>query len=317
MKKFLLIFILCLAAIIQTNDQLSLLCNQNILKDCQKVQGILFAHQFKKVYFKTSDNIKICALFLDQSKTKEIKGTIVYCAGFYPGTKEGMTSFFTLLADQPYNFLFFDARGHRESEGSLFSYESLRNYGSCEYQDIIATIQFLNQYNDTNNINPNIIVHAICSGTFHSIKAIHALQNNKINHHVKGIIFDSGWLKINDIMESTIRAQSHSVFQKTYFSALEGIIQTIVIWIYHLFLKQHHALVQPIDDIITTINCPIFFIHCINDPFVPFQPIKTFTQKHQCPHCWWIQHDSHANYHLENQQVYTEKIKQFLTQILE
>ena len=98
------------------------------------------------------------ALFLDQSEKKDIKGTIIYCAGFYPGKKEGMTTFFAMLHDQPYNFLFFDARGHGESEGCFLdpyqpitTSQNFAHYGKFEHLDIIAAIEYIGNYNKQKN----------------------------------------------------------------------------------------------------------------------------------------------------------------------
>lgn len=44
-----------------------------------------------------------------------------------------MTTFYAMLKDEPYNFLFFDARCHNESSGSLFTYDYLKQYTLSEY----------------------------------------------------------------------------------------------------------------------------------------------------------------------------------------
>ena len=291
------------------------LLNESFLQNSQQAQKLLEQHGFKKIFFKTNDNLKLCALFLDQSKQKKVNATILYCAGFYPGTKEGMSSFYTLLADQPYNFLMFDARGHQESNGSLFSYQALKNYGNSEYQDVIAAIQFLNQYNKSHKINPNIIIHGICSGAFHSIKACNQLQKVDCNtlQHVKGIIFDSGWLEVIDIVEPTICAEIHKRFCNSWFSWLIKPLCLISLNLYRWILKSYHSTIIGISTTINEISCPIFFIHCIDDPYVPIKPVQDKVQDHQFPFFWWIEHDSHANFHVKEPDIYAQKIKEFLT----
>ena len=318
MKTAFLLFNLVSILSIYPSNNLSQLFDTTTLKNSAAAQQILLSHGFKKTCFTTQDNFKICGLFLDQSPTKNIKGTILYCAGFYPGTKEGMASFYALLADQPYNFLFFDARGHQESDGSLFSYSNLKQYGSSEYQDIVAAINYLYTYNKERHITDSIIIHGICSGAFHSIKALEHLQKTNCPHcgTVKGIIFDSGWLRLVDIVEPIIQAEAQNHFKNSYFSWLATPISFLITQFYRFALKHHHLKIDNIKQSLTSMTCPIFFIHCTNDPYVPITPIKTLAQQLNHPHSWWITHDSHATYHLKQQELYTQKIKEFLNLIL-
>ena len=325
MKKAVLIFTLLSTLYIQANKELpesndlSQLFNTSILRTSGKVQEILLSHGFKKVCFKTKDDFKICGLFLDQSKKMKIKGTILYCAGFYPGTKEGMTSFFALLADQPFNFLFFDARGHQESDGKLLSYQNIKQYGSSEYQDIIATIDFLHTYNTEHKLSQDIIIHGICSGAFHCMKAIdHLAKTNCAQcNNIKGIIFDSGWLKLSDIVEPTLCAEVKHRFKNTYFSWLIKPTCWITEQFYRLVFKSHHLKLDSIEKSIQNISCPIFFIHCTRDPYVPVKPVQEIAQQVKYPHSWWIEHESHGTYHLKEQQEFKKKLQDFLNTVAE
>lgn len=285
------------------------------LTDSKKIQNLLFEQGFKKYFFKSEDHIKLCGLLLDQSKEKNIQATILYCAGFYPGTKEGMSSFYALLADQPYNFFMFDARGHQESDGSLFSYQAIKNYGTYEYQDIIGALKFLNQYNKQHNITQNIIIHGICSGAFHSIKACSCLKNTDFDtiKNVKGIIFDSGWLEVVDIVEPTICAEISKRFANGWFSWIVKPLCFIGLYTYRWLFKQYHTTIAGINSTIHDITCPIFFIHCTHDPYVPIRPVQKKVIHDQFPYFWWIEHDSHANFHVIEPSIYAEKIKTFLT----
>lgn len=302
----------------KSNSDMSQLFDTAILKNSAAVQQILTSKGFKKICFTTKDNFKICASFLDQSKSKKVKGTILYCAGFYPGTKEGMTSFYAMLSNQPYNFLFFDARGHQESNGSLFSYANLKQYGSSEYQDILAAINFLQKYNAEHKISQNIVIHGICSGAFHSLKAIDHLQktNDPDLSSIKGIIFDSGWLRLTDIVEPTMHAETQSYFKSSYFSWLAKPVSYLIRLFYRCVLKNHHSKIEDIENCLKNAKCPIFFIHCTNDPYVPIAPIQTMAQELSKHDSWWITHDSHATYHLKQQDLYSQKIQGFLHKVL-
>lgn len=311
-----LLFMLLTSTIIAVQFREPLL-DGNILQDPNKVQEILKEHGFKKISFTTTDHLKLYGLLLDQSKSKNIQGTIIFCAGFYPGTKEGMSSFYTLLKDQPYNFLIFDARGHQESQGSLFSYQSLKNYGTCEFQDIVAAIQFLNEYNQAHQIPSSIIIHGICSGAFHTIKALQYLNkmNNNQTSTIKGIIFDSGWLRVSDIVEPTICAEITKRLKNSWFSWLITPLCYFSLQFYRLTLKHHHYNIAGIVHDISEISCPIFFVHCIDDPYVPIKPIQTLVQDCCYPNSWWIHHNSHANFHMKEPEAYKRKIIDFLEKI--
>lgn len=308
-RSTLLFFFISIVHLIQSND----LLQPNILQNSLHVQEILQNKGFKKVFFTTPDNIKLCGLYLDQSNTKQVKATILYCAGFYPGTKEGMSSFYTLLDDQPYNFLLFDARGHHESEGKLFSYNLLKQYGAQEYQDIIAAINFLNQHNSQHQIAPSIVIHGICAGAFHSIKAC----TKCTNQNIKGIIFDSGWLQVKDIVEPTICAEIHKRLHNSLFQWLIQPLCYIFLQWYRLTLKHHHNKIEGIEQQIQQISCPILFVHNIADPYVPINPIQTLVTQANYPHSWWIDHASHADFHIKQPEIYKEKIMQFLKKIQE
>lgn len=317
---YLKIFFIAIANITQLNTSIDFslkspeLLNPKFLENNINVQKTLEAKGFKKYFFQTSDNLKLCGLLQDVSKSKKIKATIIYCAGFYPGRKEGMASFFTLFENEPYNFLLFDARGHNESEGSLFSYQNLKNYGTCEYQDIVAAVNFLNNYNLKHNITQNIIIHGICSGAFHSVKALDFLQNQDCNQskNIKGIIFDSGWLEVTDIVEPTICAEIKKNLNGGWFSWLIKPLCYLTIKFYQLTLKGYHKNVTGICNNMKKVSCPILFVHCINDPYVPILPIQKFVETSACKHSWWIQHSSHANFHMHKPEEYKKKIMNFL-----
>lgn len=287
------------------------------LRNLPQTQERLFNRGFKKVYFTTTDNMKLCGLLLDQSATKKITHTIIYCAGFYPGNKEGMSSFYALVADQPYNVLLFDARGHNESEGSLWSYRNLQKYGTVEYLDIVAAVNFVNQYNQKHNINPDIIIHGICSGAFHTIKALDHMTKQSCPECkvIKGIVFDSGWLRISDVIETTIQAEVQKQLKNSYFSWFTRPLTYLIHTLYSITLKKHHDAQPDINDAIKKITVPIWFVHCQNDPYIPIQPMQQCLQACSTKLYWWITHDSHANYHMTKHEEYQEKLLAFLQKL--
>lgn len=317
MNRFRFFIVALATSILSANFENNPLLNKDGLTTSSQIQEILLQRGFKKIFFTTEDNIKLCGLFLDQSTTKKVKGTILYCAGFYPGVKEGMSSFYTLVEDLPYNFLLFDARGHHESEGSLFSYNNLKQYGSCEYQDIVTAIKFITTYNKQHNISENIVIHGICCGAFHSIKACNYLQSENCAEckNIKGIIFDSGWFKLCDIAELTIKADIEKRLKNSWFSWLIKPFTFVTLQWYRLTLKHYHCKVEGISESIQNIPCPIWFVHCMNDPYVPFDPIQKLVSEKKYPHSWWIEHNIHANYHAVKPDEYRTRLIDFLNSL--
>ncbi len=302
----------------QTSDTLALLSNTAILKNSSKVQNILHNHGFKKVFFTTKDHINICGLFLDQSKKyqNKLKGTIIFSAGFYPGTKEGMATFYAMMQDQPYNFLFFDARGHNESSGPLWSFTYLKQYGSSEYLDILSAIEYLNNYNKKHEINPSIILHGVCSGAFHNIKALYKMQRKQLDtKNIKGIIFDSGWSCVEEIVEPTIQAEIKHMLQDSYFYILQKPLTYLITKLYQWTLKKHHKNIESIQEATPAITCPCLFIHSTHDSYAPIKPVQLFAQTIPKATIWWDDSHSHATCHLKKQQQYNEILKKFLDQM--
>ena len=315
MKKLIAIAVLFMQPCIQANNLLKQLSNTSILKNKQQVQSIMMEAGFKKVFFKTKDDYKIAALYLDKSQTslKPVKGTIIFAAGFYPGTKEGMATFYAMLEKEAYNFLFFDARCHSESSGSLLNYNYMKQYGTYEYLDIIAAIEWLNLQNTTGNISPSIILHGVCAGAFHAVKATSYMQHQQhpLQKHIKGIIFDSGWAALSEIAEPTITAEINKTLQHTCIKNLRKPTIFIVNKLYEWTLKKYFCNVETINNHIAKINCPILFIHSLGDDYAPVQPVLTLAKSAQKATTWLDNSSSHATCHLKQQTQYIEQIKQF------
>lgn len=305
--------------LITQTPQLTDLSNTTILKNRDLTQKILSHFGFEKIYFTTSDNYKLCGLFLDQSKThkEQIKGTIIFTAGFYPGTKEGIASFYQMFANLPYNFFFFDARCHNESEGRLISYHYLKNYGQYEHRDISAAIKYLERYNQEKSINPNIFLLGLCSGAYHSVKSAYDLSqtNPQTYQRIKGIIFDSGWNSINEIAEPIIAAELHKRLKDSYLYILFKPLSWLLTGIYKLFFKTHHEQVNSINEIIQHIECPILFIHSQQDKHISIEPVKNIASYAKKPTCWWANSESHGTCHLKHQPEYIFQVQQFLDQV--
>src|SRR5258706_8981366 len=114
-KNYFIFTIILLPFSLHCTENLDLFYATSFLKNYSAVQACLKAHGFKKITFQTPDNLTIHGLFLERPHAT---CNVIVCAGWLPGKQEGMATFYASLP-QHCNILFFDARGHGNSEGPL------------------------------------------------------------------------------------------------------------------------------------------------------------------------------------------------------
>lgn len=292
--------------------------NTKFLHNVPAVEKVLKAHGFLEVNFKTDDNLMINAIMLDKSKTCDVTATILSCPGFTPGRKEGMSTLYAMLQDQPYNFMFIDFRGHGKSDGEFLTFNGFKHYGESEYFDVIASLQFIINYNKQHNITQNIIIHGLCSGAFHTIKAIADLRKSNPQAYdcIKGIIIDSGWPSITDIVETVTHAESTEQCKSYYVPFLQPFAAYLMLTVYNFFFKESHCKQEPIINAIGDIDQPILFIHAEQDLYVPLHnvyPLITATKK---PTTWFVKESSHVSSHFKHKEEYTHKMQQFIQSVV-
>lgn len=290
----------------------------NFLRNSAAVEKVLKQEDFFEVEITTQDNLKLCAIMLDQSNEQTIQTTIISCPGFVPGKKEGMTTLYAMFKEYPYNFIFLDLRGHGKSEGELLTYSGIKHYGEFEYLDIVATIQFTIKYNQEHNINENIIIHGLCSGAFHSIKALHYLQQYDKQSYdcVKGLIFDSGWPSVPDIVESTLTSEANKRCTECNVSCLAYPLSCSIVGIYNYFFKPYHCNQASIAQAMNDIDLPILFIHAENDPYIPIHHVYPLVKQANKPTSWFIKESTHAAHHLKHKDEYKIQMEQFIQSVL-
>ncbi len=275
--------ILFATALISSNTELSIdFYDVNFLRNSPVVEKILKERGFFEVDFKTHDNLMINAIMLDQSASQEITATIISCPGFVPGNKEGMSTLYAMLEDQPYNFIFIDSRGHGKSEGELLTFKGIKHYGEKQYLDMIATIQFIAQYNKKHNISQNIIIHGLCAGAFHTAKAVADLE----------------------------RCKSYGV------PYLQPYLAYIMHGVYNTFFKASHTTQVRLHKAIKEIDQPIFFIHAEQDDYVPIHNVYPLIKVAKYPSSWFVKDSSHVNNHLQHKEKYTDQMQQFIQSVL-
>jgi len=290
----------------------------NFLRNSPVVEKILKERGFFEVDFKTHDNLMINAIMLDQSASQDITATIISCPGFVPGNKEGMSTLYAMLEDQPYNFIFIDSRGHGKSEGELLTFKGIKHYGEKQYLDMIATIQFIAQYNKKHNISQNIIIHGLCAGAFHTAKAVADLKNSDPETYscIKGIILDSAWPAIVDIADTLVEAESVERCKSYGIPYLQPYLAYIMHGVYNTFFKASHNTQVRLHKAIKEIDQPIFFIHAEQDDYVPIHNVYPLIKVAKYPSAWFVKDSSHVNNHLQHKEKYTDQMQQFIQSVL-
>jgi len=332
MKKRFLFLAFSFFAVTNSNEidhawQHSPYFNTNFLSKYDLVEQTLIKQGgFEPVTFTSSDGLNLCGLLLQKPQAE---GTIIFCAGFCPGRKEGQAPIYAMLPAQ-YNILFFDARGHAGSEG--FFWRTMNQYGKHEYKDVLGAISFVEK-----NIGGPIVLYGVCAGAFHATHALIELekQNKREQSGIEGLIFDSGFgsaLQItqSDALNYHIREKflprqlgwyanknkiKKTLLYKTsaYFLTRFAKVATKLLWIRGV--KNIEAETNLFDKI-HQIGCPIFFIHCKNDNYAPFESIVQLSENVSLKKCWWLEDSSHALHAIKHKVKYREQFLEFLDSVL-
>jgi pimeloyl-ACP methyl ester carboxylesterase len=288
--------------------------NVTFLRNSPAVEKVLKAKGFFEVDLTTKDNLQINTIMLDRSKDVDVSATIISSPGFVPGRKEGMTTLYAMLEEQPYNFIFIDSRGHGKSQGELLTLNGIKQYGESQYLDVVATAQFVAKYNKELGIKPDIILHGLCAGAFHTIKAMGYLKKHDLETYncIKGIIFDSGWPAIVDIAETVVSAEAASRCKEYSVPFLEKYASYFIVQFYRFFFKEQHSKQESINQAMSEIDQPILFIHADNDLFTPVHHVYPLIATAKKPVTWFVKDSSHVANHLKHKEKYTEQMQQFI-----
>ena len=182
--------------------------NKKFLVNYDAVKKELLAnHGFVQVQFLSEDGIKLEGLLRTKANAK---CTVISCSGFFPGRMEGMATLHRLLPDDC-NILFFNARGHGNSEG--FFKATILKYGNVEYKDVIGAIDYAHKQSPA-----PIFIHGICIGAFHATHALANLQQRNLleQYNVKGFIFDSGFGSLAKISNALKYDLDHKIIPKMF-----------------------------------------------------------------------------------------------------
>jgi pimeloyl-ACP methyl ester carboxylesterase len=292
----------------------------------QVQESLIKEEGFQEVYFTTSDGMTLQGLL---RLRPEARYSVIFCAGFQPGRKEGLASFIKMVSPDC-NILFFDTRGHGKSSGDFWSLSYLSQYGLHEYKDIVAAIEYMHSRADV-----DIILHSICVGSFHAARALINLEQLQLReqYRIRGFIFDSG---IISIMKSRYIPYEHmrtkllpaflistlykndtkkSVQERYVYKACwlcTAPLLQLLIWSLSHKLPNFES-TTTIWNKIQTIECPIFFIHASEDSYSPINDIQCLASQANYSTCWWVEHSEHTINHLKHTDEYRERLNKFIT----
>ena len=320
LKTCLFSFLIIISSATQSTNLKDKLYSTSFLKQHTTVRQELIKEGFAEITFISEDGLKLSGLFLSRPNAQ---CNVIACAGFYPGKKEGMATFYSLLPDNC-NILLFDARGRGDSEGPLL--RELPWYGINEYKDITGALSYLNQENDL-----PIFLIGLCSGAFNAAQAlIHLEKDDKTAaSKIKGLIFDSGWRSIikttrsssiNNINQAILLLlkplyKKNQIAKNSYpykiLSTCNSYCSTIIHSLCAMPIFSLHDHITNLTDKIHTISSPIFFIHSYND-YIRIEEAKHLSKFALNKQCWWIKNSPHACHHLAQKEAYKEKLTAFI-----
>jgi len=321
--KFPFFFIVFASFYCHGNQEIEDFYSTSFLRNYKAVRTSLRHAGFQKITFKTSDNFKLSGLFLARP---DATCTVIICAGWRPGRKEGLATFYDLLPTYC-NILLFDARGRGESEGSFLG--KIWQYGINEYRDIAAAISWTNK----NNTLPIILI-GFCSGAFNAVHALIHLQNRYITSHVKGLVFDSGWGSVSDVTASATFANIQecliAVFKYIYGN--KEIVKKSFIFklsnkcAHYLCNLSHFLFIQPwikqyksrtsLFNKINYLNTAVFFIHSYDDQHADIYNVIKLSKLTPFKKCWLLKKSYHTCHHLIHKELYKEKLIAFIDSVI-
>ena len=322
-QKFVLLWGLAVPAIFMANGEKNCYFNTVFLSNYDKVKRHLVKHDgFINGFLTTHDALKINYLWLKRSYARY---TVIFSGGFWPGRKEGLATFYKIFPEDC-NLLFFDARGHGGSEGSLL--QSMWRYGTYEPQDVMAAIAWVHAQTEL-----PIIVFGLCAGAFHSTHALLKMHRQHIlaQHQVKALIFDSGWRSPTEVSETTfpsewrkrVRKQTAQMpllirvaAEKTVGWPVAKSLEFFIRWGISPWYWRHDRSIN-LSKKIGQLPIPILYIHSLDDTYAHIGPIKALARNSQQSSTWWIKEPSgHAIHHLKHTVQYRATLKSFLSQII-
>lgn len=282
------------------------LFNTQFLSNPDAVADFLVEKGFDKITIQ-SENLSLEGFFLNRAGNK----TVIAIAGFLPGKITGMATLYELLPES-YNILLINLRGKGNSDGRL-ALLRLWRYGVDEYKDVCAAIQFAHEKAP----QAKIIIHGICAGGFHAMKALAHLHdsNHSLYSTVEHAIIDSSFPSIEETGRTALCAEIEKQCRPLPLGSI--IAQPLKLF----YLCLNYSIISPLmrlnsDEITITRemirkashNCKFVFIHGIRDSYAPIEKIQALIA-HMDSGKYSVHYfdtHSHASLHLKFKNVYKE-----------
>ncbi len=293
--------------------------NTAFLRDPSQVRVALLDEGFEEGDFQTEDDVSIHYLW---KQRKNARVTMICCAGFFPGKKEGVASLYPMMPDDT-NIMFFDARGHGQSGGSC---KKVWRYGLDEYKDIVGAVAHAHEQDDC-----PIVLWGTCSGSFNAAHAVHHMaRNKKINEYkVKGLVFDSGWASYHKVSYSGPTSEANEQIRwlistclgkncvSRKLSAGCEKVTSLFLALVHRYLYtpmiSGYESATNLYDKISEIPIPVLYIHSEDDSYVDIEEARKLAKQTPQSTEWWIQEPSkHACHLLKHKRPYRKQLLDFI-----
>ena len=293
--------------------------NTDILGQPEKVAQLLLEKGFQRINIPSGEHT-LEAFFLNRNA----QITVISVAGFFPGKTTGMATLYELLPENC-NILLVNLRGKGNSTGRL-ELCKLWRYGVDEYQDVCAAIKFCSEKSSQSSI----IVHGICAGAFHAIRAVHHLstENPALYKRVVGIIIDGGFASIEPMAQTALPETFMKICGKgTVGSYLNPIVGRALCAAYAPvrccviapLMSQYHEALTITPQMMKEVSqsCKFLFLHGKKDRLAPLENLQPLIDAVPENMRTLVTFDtsSHAVLHLKFTDTYQNALHQFLQNV--
>jgi hypothetical protein len=305
MLQVLLFFsVFSIQSAVSTVSHESPLFNTGFLSDPERVSSHLEEKGFYRVSV-SSNGPTLEGFFLNRKGEK----TVIAVAGFLPGKITGMATLYELIPDT-YNILLVNLRGKGNSDGRTSLY-TLWRYGVDEYRDVCAAIEFAHAQLP----HASIIMHGICAGGFHVMKAIaHLAQHNKqLYNSIEHAVIDSSFSSIIKTGRTAICGEIDKQCRRLYCGSIFACTLKATYLAFNITVASPLMYMNSSELIITPAmlqraaqKCHFTFIHGTGDCYAPLADIQKLIQhleRHQYS-THYFNENSHASLHLKFQKEY-------------
>ncbi len=262
------------------------------LLGAQKVQRIraklFMEHAPTSISFESTQGITLRGVLLERTKPL---GTIVLCHG-YRGSKESLYRFADMFPS--YNLLYFDFRGHGESEGDYVTIGDLESY------DVEAAVAFAKKRYP----GKPLVILGVSMGASAALKAL-----DRNPHLADAIVLDSPYAVLLEIMQSAYDAEApmprFPFFNLTYYGGR--------------YLAGCDFAVNP-QEYMKNLQIPAILIHSCTDDFInPDHAMRLFAAADEAPakvRFWLTPPATHGHAHREHYDVYKKMMGKFFRKFL-